>query len=264
MTAREVHAYLRSNCPWVNAERTVDTFKAGDPETVVKGIAVSWMSRSATLKAAHEQGLNVFITHEPTFWDHTERPVGGTEADRKRKEAWLAETGMVVIRCHDMLDQMPGFGIQDSWATWLGLGGCAFEQMDPYRRIYEIEPRPLDQLAREVAAKLAPLGQPWVEYLGDDERPIRRVGIGTGAIVGGTEVLAQYRDRGADAVLITELTRWRELAWADDAGLALLLIDHGVSEAPSLRALAQHLAERYPDVPVKYVPAECPTRLALP
>jgi putative NIF3 family GTP cyclohydrolase 1 type 2 len=264
MTARELHEYLRSNCPWVDPDHTVDTFKAGDPEAEVRGIAVSWMSRSATLRAAHAQGLNVFITHEPTFWDHTERPVNGTEEDRCRKEAWLAETGMVVIRCHDMLDQKPGFGIQDSWAAWLGLEGSPFEQMDAYRRIYAVEPRSLGAFAREIAAKLAPLGQHWVEYLGEAERVVKRVGIGTGAIVGGTEALVAYRDRGADAVLLTELTRWRELSWAEDAGLSLLLIDHGVSEAPSMRALARHLAKRYPSVPVRYIPAECPTLLAQP
>ena len=263
MTARDLHLYLRSNCPWVSPEHTVDTFKAGDPETVVRGIAVSWMSRSATLRAAHEQGLNVFVTHEPTFWHHTEQSVPGTEVDRAQKEAWLKGTGMVVIRCHDMLDQMPGFGIQDSWAKWLGFEGHPFEQMDAYRRVYRIEPRSLTALAQEVAAKCAPIGQHWVEYVGEPDRQIERVGIGTGAIVGGVTVLAQYRDRGADAVLLTETTRWQDLAWAEDVGLAILLIDHAVSEAPSLRALAQHLVERYPDLPVRYLPAECPTRLAL-
>jgi len=262
MRARELHDHLRSSAPWVNAETTVDTFKAGDPQTEVRGIAVSWMARTATLTAAHEQGLNVFITHEPTFWSHHEEPLAGTEPDRAAKEAWIAETGMVIIRCHDMLDQMPGFGIQDGWAAWLGWDGRPYEQMDPYRRIYDLEPRPLQTFARQVAEKTASLGQSWVEYLGEPERMVSRAGIGTGAIVGPTTVLATFRDRGADVVLLTETTRWRDLAWAEDAGLALLLIDHAVSEAPAMQALAEHLAERYPDIPVKYVPAECPTRLA--
>ena len=263
MTARDVHEYLRSKCPWVDPDRTVDTFKAGDPATEVKGIAVSWMSRLATLRAAHEQGLNVFVTHEPTFWDHLESPVPGTEADRAAKEAWLEETAMVVVRCHDMLDQMPGFGIQDAWAEWLGFDGKPYEQMDAFRRIYEIEPRRLNDLAAEVATKLAPLGQHWIEYIGDSDQEVSHPGIGTGAIVGGVGALVEYRHRGADVVLLTEHTRWRELAWAEDVGLALLLVAHSVSEAPAMRALAEHLQERSPDIPVKYVPAECPTRLAL-
>jgi putative NIF3 family GTP cyclohydrolase 1 type 2 len=262
MRARELHAYLRSNAPWVDGKTTVDTFKAGDPKTEVRGIAVSWMARTAALKSAHEQGLNVFITHEPTFWAHQEEPLAATETDRAEKEAWLAETGMVVIRCHDMLDQMPGFGIQDSWAAWLGWHGRPYEQMDAFRRIYDLEPRPLEELARQVAEKTAPLGQSWVEYLGDPDRVVSQAGIGTGAIVGPMPMLAAFRYRGADVVLLTETTRWRDLAWAEDVGLPLLLIDHAVAEAPAMRALAEHLAEQFPDVPVKYVPSECPTRLA--
>lgn len=263
MTARDLHNYLRSDCPWVNAEHTVDTFKWGAPETDVAGIAVSWMSRLSTLKAAHKEGLNVFVTHEPTFWDHTERPIQGTGEDRVLKEQWLEEHGMVVIRCHDMLDQMPGFGIQDAWARWLGWEGRPFEQMDPFRRVYEVDAAPLRPFAEQLAGTLAPLGQHWVEYLGAADAPISKVGIGTGAIVGGVEALVEYRKRGADAVLLTEHTRWRELAWAEDVGLSLLLIAHSVSESPAMMALAEHLQARYPDVLVKYVPAECPTNLAV-
>lgn len=261
MTARELHQYLRSNCPWVDPERTVDTFKAGHPETEVRGIAVSWMSRSATLEAAWEHGYNVFITHEPTYWDHTERPVGGTADDRAAKEAWLAEREMVVIRCHDMLDQMPGFGIQDAWARQLGWEGQPFEQLDPFRRLYTLSPTPLRQLCQRVARSCAAFGQNWVEFLGEPARTVSRVGIGTGAIVGPLEALAAYRDRGADAVLLTELNRWRELSWAEDVGLAVVLVDHCVSECAGMKALAVHLGDRYPMLPVGYLPAECPTRL---
>ncbi len=262
MTAKDLHTYLRSEGPWVDPERTVDTFKWGDPGAEVNGVAVSWMSRWATLKAAHAQGLNVFVTHEPTFWDHLENPVHGTAEDRKAKEAWLEDSGMVVIRCHDMLDQMPGYGIQDGWAKWLGIHGKPYEQIDQYRRVYDTEPVRLADLAKQVAEKLAPLGQHWVEFLGDPDQLVSHPGIGTGAIVGGVDALVNYRNRGSDVVLLTEHTRWRELAWAEDVGLALLLIAHSVSEAPSMMALADHLQERYPDVPVTYVPAECPTKLA--
>lgn len=41
--AADIRDYLLKQGPWVNPKDTVDTFKAGDPETVVKKIAVAWM-----------------------------------------------------------------------------------------------------------------------------------------------------------------------------------------------------------------------------
>jgi hypothetical protein len=63
--ASDVRDYLSSlNGGWVNTERTVDTFKAGDPNAVVKGIAVGWMSYTWALREALRLGCNLFITHE--------------------------------------------------------------------------------------------------------------------------------------------------------------------------------------------------------
>lgn len=44
MQAIELVAHMRQMGTWVDWDQTVDTFKAGDPQTEVRGIAVSWMS----------------------------------------------------------------------------------------------------------------------------------------------------------------------------------------------------------------------------
>ena len=76
------------------------------------------------LKAAHAQGCNLFVTHEPTYYVHRDDDPGPyADAHTAAKRAWLAETGMVVYRCHDVWDVMPEHGIRDSWARGLGLVG---------------------------------------------------------------------------------------------------------------------------------------------
>ena len=41
MKALELQSYLRSlNGGWMKLDRTVDTFKAGDPDSEIEGIAV--------------------------------------------------------------------------------------------------------------------------------------------------------------------------------------------------------------------------------
>jgi len=58
--ALEVEAYLQSlNGGWVDYSQSVDTWKAGDPEAEVKGIAVAWMSYRWALEKAAEMGCNL-------------------------------------------------------------------------------------------------------------------------------------------------------------------------------------------------------------
>ena len=71
MNARDVREYLKTmDGGWVNWENTVDTFKSGDPTTEVRGIAVGWMGYTWTLQRALELDCNMFITHEPTYYNH--------------------------------------------------------------------------------------------------------------------------------------------------------------------------------------------------
>ena len=71
MKARDVREYLKTmDGGWVNWENTVDTFKSGDPTTEVRGIAVGWMGYTWTLQRALELDCNMFITHEPTYYNH--------------------------------------------------------------------------------------------------------------------------------------------------------------------------------------------------
>src|SRR5580765_2640526 len=70
-TAREIVSAIQAHVgiPWM--EKTVDTFKAGNPDTPVTGIAVTMMATLDVLKRAAASGQNLVITHEPTFYNHT-------------------------------------------------------------------------------------------------------------------------------------------------------------------------------------------------
>src|SRR5216683_307975 len=74
LTAREVIARIQAHVgvPW--QQETVDTFKAGNPDTEVKGIAVTMMATFDVLQRAAAAGQNLIITHEPTFYNHLDKP----------------------------------------------------------------------------------------------------------------------------------------------------------------------------------------------
>src|SRR5262245_5016944 len=53
---------------------TVDTFKAGDPNTAVKGIVTTSMATIPVLKQAIRTVANLVITCEPTFYSKSDLP----------------------------------------------------------------------------------------------------------------------------------------------------------------------------------------------
>ncbi len=125
MRASDVQAYLRSlNGGWVNPEKTVDTFKSGNPEAEVSGIAVSWMSTMAALRQALALDCNVFITHEPTYYNHLDnqdpRDLVWALPGVREKRDFIAAHDLIVLRCHDLWDQIPGIGIPDAWGRLWG------------------------------------------------------------------------------------------------------------------------------------------------
>jgi len=132
MKAKELREHIQKVGTWVDWENTVDQFLAGDPESDVAGIAVSWMPTFSNLKKALEAGFNLFVTHEPLYTvviDKEGKVIGGSllidphlqrmrmtgSFDQNdvwvRKKKWLDETGIVVYRCHDFWDDFPGVGI---------------------------------------------------------------------------------------------------------------------------------------------------------
>ena len=150
LTAGDVHNYLRSlGTGWVDPKRTVDTFKAGSPDMPVTGIAVGWMSYFDSLRRAVELDCNLFVTHEPTYYDHLDKDKSVFEFETARKKKEFIEThNLSVIRCHDVWDQYPRLGIPDSWGSFLGLKNCVLTR--DFYRVYELPAASAAHLARHV------------------------------------------------------------------------------------------------------------------
>ncbi len=81
---------------------TVDTLKAGDPATVVTGIATTFMDTYSVLEKAVASGKNLIITHEPTFYNHLDdqSPLA-SDPVLTQKLAYIREHHLVVWRFHD-------------------------------------------------------------------------------------------------------------------------------------------------------------------
>ena len=71
-TARQVVERIKENvhCAW--SEKTVDTFKSGDPDAPATGVAMTFLATLDVLQQAVASGKNLVITHEPTFYNHVD------------------------------------------------------------------------------------------------------------------------------------------------------------------------------------------------
>jgi putative NIF3 family GTP cyclohydrolase 1 type 2 len=260
MKARELREYLQTlDGGWVDWNRTVDTFKAGDPETEIIGIAVGWMSYARALEKALALGCNLFVTHEPTYYDHLDQDEEVFRFERARdKRRFVVESRLVILRCHDLWDQVPGIGIPDSWARQLGF--AAPVAGEGYYRVYDVSGRTALDVARQVAARTRELGQEAVQLLGPAEAPVSRVAIGTGAITPFQHYLEEY---GVDLAICTDdgFSYWRDGGLAIDMALPVIVVNHAVAEINGMRLLADHLEEKFPELPVRFIPQSCMFRL---
>ncbi|MBI3972115.1 MAG: Nif3-like dinuclear metal center hexameric protein [Chloroflexi bacterium] len=263
MHAIDLDQHMRSVGTWVDWDRTVDTFTCGDPQTEVRGVAVAWQSQWPTLRAAHAAGCNLFVTHEPTFYVHRDDDPGvfGDE-QTEAKRAWLAANEIVIYRCHDVWDVAPEYGIRDSWARGLGLQGPPLaEDARRYYGLFAVEPQPLHVLAQLLLARMREIGQRQIQLVGDGERVVRQLAIGTGTAcrVPAMAALRAPDGSGPDALLVTEdgMRFWADGSWAIDRDLPLLVVNHATAEEWGMRSLAAYLRQQFPGVPVRHFPQGC-------
>lgn len=256
MNAQTIYEHLRSlDRGWVDWGTTTDRFVAGDPDVEVRGVAVGWMSYSRALERAVELSCNLFITHEPTYFsahDDEERIFRFPGVQAKRQ--WIEESGLTILRCHDLWDQLPGIGIPDAWAQYLGFDNPIAG--DGYYRLYDVRGHTARSIALQVASRTKALGQDAVELVGPPDVPVSRLALGTGAITPFPHFLDTY---GAEVAICSDdgFTYWHGGALAIDLGVPVIVVNHAVSELHGMRLLAAHLADAFPEVPVHLIPQRC-------
>jgi putative NIF3 family GTP cyclohydrolase 1 type 2 len=242
--------------PW--QKETVDTFKAGNPDTPVTGIAVTMMATMDVLERAAANGQNLVITHEPTFYNHLDRPDGMDESDAvwKEKRAFLENHGMVVWRFHDHWHRRKPDGILAGMVHAMGWEKYQQEE-NPY--LFTMPERTLAVLAAEVAKKL---GSPVVRVVGERGMKVTRIAFSPGSAGFVRETHALEMDN-VEVLLVGETREWETVEYAADAvseerRKALIVIGHVPSEQAGMEECARWLKMFVKDVPIEFVPTKQP------
>jgi putative NIF3 family GTP cyclohydrolase 1 type 2 len=257
-TAREVVAAIQEHVgiPW--QKETVDTFKAGNPDTPVTGIAVTMMATLDVLQRAAANGQNFVITHEPTFYNHVDVPDGMNEADPvwKEKREFIEKHGMVVWRFHDHWHRRKPDGILAGMAHAMGWEKYQQEE-NPY--LFTMPERTLEALAAELTKKL---GSPVLRVVGEPGMKVTRIAFSPGSAGFVRETHALEMDN-VEVLLVGETREWETVEYAADAVTegkrkALIVIGHVPSEQAGMEECARWLKSFVKDVPIEFVPTRQP------
>src|SRR5947209_2454896 len=188
LTAREVITRIQQHVgvPW--RSDTVDTFKAGNPDTPVTGIAVTMMATLDVLQRAAASGNNLIITHEPTFYDHLDKTDQLPEKENDQvlaaKRQFIEKHGLVIWRFHDHWHARNPDGIEAGMVH--ALGWEKFQ--DPANEyLFTMPQSTLQALAANIRAHLRIRT---VRVVGDPEMKVTRIAMSPGAAGFGREAQA--------------------------------------------------------------------------
>ena len=258
ITARELVTQIQKQVGVEWKKDTVDTFKAGNPDTPVTGVAVTMMATMDVLQRASAKGLDFVITHEPTFYAHLDTPEGIPESDAvwAEKRAFIEKHGLVVWRFHDHWHMRKPDGIEAGNVH--ALGWEKFQRADN-QYLFVIPETTVKELAKQVSQKL---GSSVVRVVGNPDVKITKVGFSPGAAGSQREIHALEQD-DVLVLMVGETREWETVEYAADAvsegrKKALIVIGHIPSEQPGMEECARWLKGFVKDVPVEFVPAKQP------
>jgi putative NIF3 family GTP cyclohydrolase 1 type 2 len=257
LTAGEIIDRIKKNVgvPW-RAE-TVDTFKAGGPETRVKGIATTMMATLDVLQKAAAAGRNFVITHEPTFYNHEDKTEDlANDPTYQFKAAFIKEHDIAVFRFHDHWHAHRPDGIATGMIEELGWT----QKVDPQNpRLLRFDNVTLSDFAKQIRSKL---NIRTMRVVGDPSLRIRTAAANWGYAnqMGGIRSLSRTE---VDVLIVGEAREWEVVEYAADtvsAGKkkALIVLGHIVSEQAGMKNCARWLKGFVSEVPVDFVAAEEP------
>jgi dinuclear metal center YbgI/SA1388 family protein len=211
-----------------------------DVQTVATGVSAS----AELFELAARERADLLIVHHGLFWGRT---TGAIDAQLGRRLKLLFDAEMALAAYHLPLDAHPTLGNNALLADALGAqrSGAgepfALHHGEPIGCLARF-PGEAGIPARELIERVrAATGgrEPLVFDAGPPN--VRTLAIVTGA---GTDYLPEASRAGADALLTGEPAE-RAMAQARELGVRLIAAGHYATETHGVRALGEHLAERY-------------------
>ncbi len=237
------------------ATQTVDNVKAGDPEIKVTGIATTFMATMDVLKKANARGLNFVITHEPTFYSHTDNlETHANDPVQEAKLKFIKDNNMVVWRFHDHIHRTVPDQIYEGVLARFG-----WEKYHNGDRTYTIPEMTLLEVVEHIKQNF---GAKTLRIVGDPEAKFTKVGMVLGAAGTGAH-FSMLTNPNCELLIVGESNEWETVPYVLDAeelgyNKALIVMGHADSEESGMGYCADWLKGFYPDMKIEFIESKNP------
>jgi hypothetical protein len=256
VTAQQIVDRIRANVgvPWRST--TVDGVKAGDPATVVSGVATTTLPTLDALRHAAAARQNLIVAQEPIFYSANDDPGNrATDPVYLAKKAFIDQQRLVVFRFTDHWAARQPSDSAKALAETLGWSGKAVAGAD---QTYEVPQTTLGALTADIGRRLRMRGG--LRVVGQPGMSVRTVFVSPGTT---TVPLTLSAFRRADVVLAGEPREWEAVpytldTWAARSGKGMILLGRVISESPGMQACAVWIRSLVPEVPVNNIESTDP------
>lgn len=234
-----------------NPAKTVDNVKFGDVSKEVTKVGVTMFATTDIIRHAQAAGIELIITHEPTFYADAET-VDENDPVMAEKIKLIKESGIVLYRYHDHPHGMEEDMIDAGTIYASGLKGKITGK--PYWAVTGFE---LDETmtARQIAENLEKnLNTKHIRIAGAMDKPGKKIAFACGT----PGHLLEAVNSDWDFVVTGEICEWmhgeymRDLA-QQGGGKAILVLGHCVSERAGMEYFAKLFQAEHPELEITYL-----------
>jgi putative NIF3 family GTP cyclohydrolase 1 type 2 len=251
-TARQVISQMKQQltCAW--SEETVDTFKSGNPDDVVTGIAFSMFANMETLRDAVAKNCNLIIVHEPTFFNHLDK-TDMLEKDPVylKKLEYIQKHKLIIFRFHDHWHRTVPDGIYVGMIDKLGWKD---NQTDKSMMFFKFDEQTVGGFAQKLQEKLK---GSQLRIVGDLSMRFTNVALAVGA-PGSQSHIKLLSGEFTELLVAGEAQEWETYQYVLDASMlgmkkAAIFTGHIPSEEAGMEYCAQWMKTFISGIPVIYL-----------
>lgn len=255
MTVQEIiYAIKRETGIELPKDQTCDQLMAGSPDMKVKKIACTFMATVDVIREAARQGINMIITHEPTWFtgkDDTEWLKNDPVYLEKKK--LIEESRIAIWRFHDHMHMGKEDGIYRGFDQEFGWKPYRVDPLDngefleQFGACYELPETTLRELCMFFKKKLE---MQVVQIVGNPDMKVKRVSVlvGGGSLGLGQENLPMIhmKEKNIDVAICGDITEWTLSAYVRDAeqmgmNKGMLILGHERSEECGMKHMVEWL-----------------------
>jgi putative NIF3 family GTP cyclohydrolase 1 type 2 len=253
LSANQIIAMIqaRVTCKW--SAETVDTFKSGNPEDIVTGVAVCMFADMKVLEQAVADKCNLIIAHEPTFYSHTDE-TKSLENDPvfRDKLKYINDNKLIIWRFHDHIHRTQPDGIYLGMIEKLG---WRKNQTDSSMIRFKFDQQKLSVFISKLKSIFP--GSSF-RVVGNPDMMVTNVALSLGA-PGFATHLKLLQETKTDLLIAGEAPEWETYQYVHDARLqgknkAVIFLGHTNSEEAGMDYCARWLREFLPqNIRIRYI-----------